>query len=273
MKAAAFDYVRPRNLDEAVAALKGAAGEAKIVAGWQSLGPMLNLRLVRPKLIVDVARIESLRRIDDLGASWRIGGAVTHAEIEDAHGLGNREMLRGVAAGIAYRAVRNRGTIGGSLAHADPAADWPLALSACAAVVSIRGPRGERSVPADRFVVAAFTTDLQPDEIVQAVIVPKTASMRTGYYKFFRKTGEFPQASAAVVIDHASKQARIFVGALHGPVQPLSGLASDVAERGPSACTGAAIAEELAAVAPRFDAVQLRMHVAVVQRAVQRALQ
>ena len=273
MKAAAFGYLRPRDLGEAVAALADAGGEAKVVAGWQSLGPMLNLRLARPKLIVDIARIESLRRIEEVGAHWRIGGAVTHAQIEDARHMGDGDMLPHVAAGIAYRAVRNRGTIGGSLAHADPAADWPLALSACAASVSVRGPQSERTVPAERFVTAAFTTVLKPDEIVEAVLVPKTSAMRCGYYKFCRKTGEFPQASAAVVIDPSAKLARIFVGALHGPPQPLVRLARGIAERGAAACSEAAIAEELAGVAPRFDTVELRMHAAVVHRAVHRALQ
>jgi aerobic carbon-monoxide dehydrogenase medium subunit len=273
MKAAAFDYVRPHTIEQAVAALAELSTEAKVVAGWQSLGPMLNLRLVRPKLIVDIARIDALRRIDDLGSHWRIGGAVTHAEIEDAHRLGERQSLRQVAAGIAYRAVRNRGTIGGSLAHSDPAADWPLALSACAASISIRGPRGERTVAADRFAGAAFTTALQPDEIIQAVVVPKTPSMRFGYYKFCRKIGEFPQASAAVAIDSSGKQARIFVGALHGPPQPLNRLAQSVIKSAAPASTGAAIAEELRSVAPRLDDVELFMHVAAVRRAIQRAFQ
>jgi aerobic carbon-monoxide dehydrogenase medium subunit len=272
MKAAAFDYVRPDTIDQAVAALAELASEAKIVAGWQSLGPMLNLRLVRPKLVVDIARIEALRRIDDLGGNWRIGGAVTHAEIEDANSLGEREALRWVAAGIAYRAVRNRGTIGGSLAHSDPAADWPLALSACAASITVRGPRGERTVPADRFAVAAFTTDLKPDEIIQAVVVPKTSSMRFGYYKFCRKTGEFPQASAAVAIDPGGKQARIFVGALPGPPQPLNRAAQSIVSNAASALADAEIAEELRSVAPRLDDIDLGMHVAAVRRAIQQAL-
>jgi aerobic carbon-monoxide dehydrogenase medium subunit len=273
MKAAAFDYVRPRDVDEAVAALADTAGAAKIVAGWQSLGPMLNLRLVRPRLVVDIARIESLRRIEDLGAQWRIGGAVRHAEIEDAAAIAHSDLLRRVAAGIAYRAVRNRGTIGGSLAHADPAADWPLALCACGALINIRGPQGERTVPAERFARAAFTTELKPDEIVQYVLVPKTSALRCGYYKFCRKTGEFPQASAAAVFDRASGQARIFVGALPGAPQPLRRLARSIVDSGASACTDAAIAEELASVAPQLDAVELGMHAAVVRRAVQKVLQ
>src|SRR5262249_34920491 len=146
MKAARFDYLRPADLQQAVAALDSgtkAEGGAKLLAGGQSLGPMLNLRLARPALVGDVARLESLARIEDVGHAWRIGACVTHSRIEDGR-LAGGEMLRAVAAGIAYRAVRNRGTIGGSIAHADPAADWPLALAALAATVNIRSAGGAR---------------------------------------------------------------------------------------------------------------------------------
>ena len=129
MKAASFDYLRPRDLGEAAAALAGADGDAKLLAGGQSLGPMLNLRLARPSLVIDISRLDALRGIEETRNAWRIGAAVTHSALEDAAGrMPGGEMLCEVAAGIAYRSVRNRGTIGGSLAHADPAADWPLVM-------------------------------------------------------------------------------------------------------------------------------------------------
>jgi carbon-monoxide dehydrogenase medium subunit len=273
VKAAAFEYVRPRDLAEAVSALAGSPG-AKLLAGGQSLGPMLNLRLARPRLLVDIARLEALRRIDDAGDVWRIGGAVTHAALEDARGrLSGGEMLVEVATGIAYRAVRNRGTIGGSLAHADPAADWPLALAALDATVLVRGRSGARRVPADGFMTAAFTTALADDEIVEAVEVPKlSAAARFGYFKFCRKTGEFPDASAAAVLDPARRTARVFVGALPGAPQTLPDLARALAERGAPAATDGAIADALAAAVPGFDAVERRLHAGVVQRAVRRLL-
>lgn len=112
MKAAVFDYLRPREVDEALNALR--APDAKVIAGGQSLGPMLNLRLARPKLLVDVSKIESLKQIKDEGDAWRIGAAVTHAELEDRP-LAGCEPLASVARVVAYRAVRNRGTVGGSL--------------------------------------------------------------------------------------------------------------------------------------------------------------
>jgi carbon-monoxide dehydrogenase medium subunit len=268
MKAAAFEYVRPRDLDEAVDALRGAPG-AKLLGGGQSLGPMLNLRLARPKLLVDIARLEALRRIEDAGDAWRIGGAVTHAQIEDAR-LAGGAMLVAVAGGIAYRAVRNRGTIGGSLAHADPAADWPLALATLDATMVLRGPGGERRIAADRFMHAAFTTALADDELVEAVLVPKSSpSARFGYFKFCRKTGEFPEASAALLLDPARRVARLFIGALTGAPQPLAALAQALAERGAAAGSAAAISEAVAAAAPQLDAVDRRMHVGTVTRAVQ----
>ncbi|MBI3513255.1 MAG: FAD binding domain-containing protein [Proteobacteria bacterium] len=269
MKAAAFEYVRPRDVGDAVAALAGTAG-AKLLAGGQSLGPMLNLRLARPKLLVDIARIDALRRIEDAGDAWRIGGVVTHAEIEDAPAL-RGTMLAEVAAGIAYRAVRNRGTIGGSLAHADPAADWPLALAALDATVVLRGRSGERRVPADGLMTSAFTTGLRDDDIVEAVLVTKlSGAARFGYFKFCRKTGEFPEASAAAVLDPERKLARLFVGALSGAPQPLPGLARALAEHGAAAATPDAVAAALATAAAGLDAVERRMHAGTVLRALRR---
>jgi carbon-monoxide dehydrogenase medium subunit len=269
MKAASFDYVRPRDVAEAVGAL--AAPGAKLLAGGQSLGPMLNLRLARPALLVDIARLDALRRIDDAGDAWRIGGAVTHAALEDAPAL-KGTMLGVVAAGVAYRAVRTRGTIGGSLVHADPAADWPLAIAALDGRLIVRGRAGERRLAADTFMQAAFTTTLTEDEIVEAVLVPKLSrGARFGYFKFCRKTGEFAEASAAVVLDPERRVARLFVGALSGAPQPLPTLARTLAESGAAACTRDLIGAALAAAAPGLDSIDRRMHGAAVLRAIQQA--
>ena len=186
MKAARFDYVRPADLHQAVAALARAGGGAKLLAGGQSLGPMLNLRLARPSLLVDVSRLDSLARVEDIGRAWRIGACVTHSRIEDMREqLAGGEMLCEVAAGIAYRAIRNRGTIGGSIAHADPASDWPLALAALGATVNIRNAGGARAMPLEKFLLGAFTTALREDEILESVEVPKLSRAgRYGYYKF-----------------------------------------------------------------------------------------
>lgn len=271
MKAAAFEYLKPEDVAGAIKALAGAAGEAKALGGGQSLGPMLNLRLARPKLLVDVSRLDAMRAIEDMGAFWRIGGAVTHSAIEDARLIGCTAMSD-VARNIAYRTIRNRGTIGGSLAHADPAADWPLALPALAATIVIAGPAGERSVPAAKFMTGAFATVLAEDELVVAVEVPKlSTAARWGYWKFCRKTGEFPEASAAVLLDPARKLARLWIGALNGAPQPLTSLAADVALRGTLAVTELTIGQALERAAPHLDYAGRRLHIAAVQRAVKKA--
>jgi carbon-monoxide dehydrogenase medium subunit len=186
---------------------------AKLVAGGQSLGPMLNLRLARPSVLIDVSRLDALRQIEDLGGAWRIGAGVTHARLEDTD-LAGGEMLRAVAAAIAYRSIR---TIGGSLAHADPAADWPLALAALGASLNIRGPQ-PRTILVEHFIRGAFTTVLQANELIESVEVPKLPRAgRHGFYKFCRKTGEFAEASAAAVFDPQSGAARIFFSAARKP--------------------------------------------------------
>ena len=272
MKAAAFDYARPRDLGEAVALLTQAKGSAKVLAGGQSLGPMLNLRLARPGLLVDISRLDELRAIEDAGDAWRIGAAVTHSAIEDANGsLPGGAMLVEVAAGIAYRAVRNRGTIGGSLAHADPAGDWPLALAALGADVVLRGPAGDRSVPAAQLITAAFTTEIGEDEIVAAILVPKLSSgARFGYFKFCRKTGEFPDASAAVVIDRDREVTNVYLGALSGPPQPLPEIARRIAEGDLTAPSHDAATEAVATV-HGLDPIERRMHASTLLRSLARA--
>jgi carbon-monoxide dehydrogenase medium subunit len=269
MKAAAFDYRRARDVADAVASLGGDG--VKLLGGGQSLGPMLNLRLVRPILLIDVSRVEGLRGIDDAGDAWRLGAAVTHAQLEDRRGkLPGGEMLTEVAAGIAYRAVRNRGTIGGSLAHADPAADWPLALAALGATILVRGSGGERRLVADSFMKAAFTTELGEREVIEAALVPKLSrAARWGYFKFCRKTGEFPDASAAAVLDPERRVARIFLGALPGAPQSLSALARAIAEKGGAAATSEAIETAVAGATPTLDAVERRMHAGALARALQ----
>jgi carbon-monoxide dehydrogenase medium subunit len=272
MKAARFDYMRPRDLAEAARALGGATGLAKAIAGGQSLGPMLNLRLARPSLLVDIARLPELKTIEDKGGAWRIGAGATHSQIEDASFPG-MEMLTAVAGGIAYRAVRNRGTIGGSLAHADPAADWPVALVGLGAQVHIYGPRGRRLTATDGFMRGAFVVELADDEIIEAIEVPKLSSgAQWSYQKFCRKTGEFAEASAAVVFDPANRTARVAVGALSGAPQMLPRLAQAAAEKGLAACGRDAVMAALAEAVPDLDAVDGRMHATNLQRALEQAL-
>jgi len=267
MKAARLDYVCPGDVGEALAALAKTEG-AKLLAGGQSLGPMLNLRLTRPALLVDVSRLQPLQQVEDTGSAWRIGAGVTHARLEDARGrLPGGEMLCEVATAIAYRSVRNRGTIGGSLAHADPAADWPLALAALGASVNIRGP-SSRNLLVERFVQGAFTTALAANEIIETIDVPKLSRAgRYGFYKFCRKTGEFAEASAAAVFDPKSGVARIFLGALRGTPQPLASLAQQVAKEGEVAASTEAVSQALSQSVRDLDALEHGMAAAAVARA------
>jgi carbon-monoxide dehydrogenase medium subunit len=271
MKAARFEYVRPSDVGQALAALAKAAGSAKLLAGGQSLGPMLNLRLARPSLLVDVSRLEALARVDDIGSAWRIGACVTHSQIEDMRGrLAGGKMLCEVAAGIAYRAIRNRGTIGGSVAHADPAADWPLALAALGAVINIRSAGAARSVPLEQFVLGAFTTVLQDGEIIETIDVPKLSRAgRYGYYKFCRKTGEFAEASAAAVFDPEAGAARVYLAAVRPTPVPLAALAPRVAQEGKAAASEEAVMRAIAEAASDLDAVERRMAASATTRALQ----
>ena len=269
MKSAGFDYIQAREVSEAIALLSRNNGAAKILAGGQSLGPMLNLRLARPQLLVDISRIESLRALDDLGNAWRLGASLTHSQIEDEKSvLRDCCILSTVAGNIAYRSVRNRGTIGGSMAHADPAADWPLLFAALDATVLVRGPNGSRQIPAEGFVKAAFTTELRGDEIIEAIRTPKlSGSARVGYFKYCRKAGEFAEASGAALFDPKKQVARVLVGALDGPPIALPSLAREVAERGSRAMSTERIMAAVAEVAPTLTIVERRMHAEAVRRA------
>lgn len=274
MKAAAFDYLRPRDTAEALRALADAKGEAKLLAGGQSLGPMLNLRLARPKLLIDIARIDSLRHIAVRDDVVHIGAAATHTAIEQTRAqLNGAAMIADVAGDIAYRAVRNRGTIGGSLAHADPAADWPLALATLGASVQIEGPHGARALAADQFMHAAFTTALREDELITAIAIPRpSAAARWGYFKHCKRTGEFPEAAAAALFDPERRVARIFVGALSGTPKSLTQLAQGIAQQGATALTTTAVDRAIAAVVPELDAIARKMHAAAAMRALRQAV-
>ncbi len=272
MKAAQFEYVRPSDVASSLKLLSERREEAKILAGGQSLGPMLNLRLARPQLLIDIARLEALRGIEDLGTRWRIGAAVTHSRLEDA-ALAGAEMLTEVARGIAHRAVRNRGTIGGSVAHADPAADWPVALAALGASANVRSATRTRALAVESLARGAFTTALAEDEIIESIEIPKlSAAGRWGYYKFSRKLGDFAEASASAVFDPQSGAARIYLGVLRGSPLPLEKLAAHVAARGRVAAARDVVSEALNDAVPDLDFVERRMAAAVLLRALNQAM-
>jgi aerobic carbon-monoxide dehydrogenase medium subunit len=215
MKPAPFEYARPSSLADALALLASEERVVKPLAGGQSLGPMLNLRLAQPDLLVDLTALPELRRAEEGGDGVVIGACVTHADIEDGRVPDpTGGALPEVARRVAYRAVRNRGTIGGSLAHADPAADWISALAALGAEVIVRGPAGPRRVPVERFMAGAFETALAPGELLEAIRVPRLSPRRRwGFYKFCRKAGEYAHAIGAVLVDPERAVCRAVIGA------------------------------------------------------------
>jgi carbon-monoxide dehydrogenase medium subunit len=217
MKPAAFDFVRPASIAEACAILRE-DGAAKVVAGCQSLGPMLNLRLAQPSQLVDITRITELTRIEEAADSLTVGACVTTADIEDGRvHMPELPILAAVAARVAYRAVRNRGTIGGSLCHADPAGDWLPLLAALGSECIVADGQTQRRIGVERFVTGAFETALAPGELLQAIRIPRPpTTARSGYYKVCRKAGEFALASAAVRFDAPSGLCRAVVGATDG---------------------------------------------------------
>jgi len=203
MYPANFDYKRPATVDEAIALLTQHGDEAKLLAGGHSLIPAMKLRLAQPKVVVDLGRIANLSYIRDSGASIAIGAMTTHQEIEASALLRDRSpLLADVAARIGDAQVRNKGTIGGSLAHADPAADYPAAILALDAEIDLASPRGKRTVKARDFFVDLLQTAITPDEILVEIRVPATAKT-VAYVKTEQKASGFALAGVAVVIGAA----------------------------------------------------------------------
>jgi carbon-monoxide dehydrogenase medium subunit len=215
MKPAAFSYARPQSWGEA---LKLLASGARPGAGTQSLGPLLNFRLAQPDTIADLRHLPDYAGVTVAGGVLRIGAGTTHAAIEDGAVPGRTgAIMAGVARRIAYRPVRNRGTIGGSLAHADPAADWVAVLPALGATAIALGPKGERRLALDGFVTGIFETALAPDELLRAIEVPVLPeAARWGHWKFCRKVGEFSKATACV-LSVPGAAPRAVLAALDGP--------------------------------------------------------
>ena len=269
MKPAAFAYVRADSVAHAVELLQEDADNARVLAGGQSLGPMLNLRLARPATLIDIKRVPSLRALEADDRVMRVGACWTHAEIEDCVVEdATRGLLPAVARGIAYRAIRNRGTVGGSLAHADPAADWIAAMAVLGADIIVHGPDNTvRRCGADSFVRAGFTTDLGRAEVIAAIEVPRLSpAARWGYYKLCRKRGEFATAIGAVVLDNAGGIARVLCGATAGAPLLMPATAARLAEAGADAAI-AAVADEIATLLTHENAASHHLYVVAVRRA------
>jgi aerobic carbon-monoxide dehydrogenase medium subunit len=272
MKAPDFDYVRPHSLGEAVALLAAGAGEARVVAGGQSLLALMNLRMAAPALLIDIARLPELAIATEDGEAVTLGAGVTHAMIEDGRVPDPSQGLMARAAlSLGYRAIRNRGTIGGSLALADPAAEWPAVLAALGAEASVRGPGGRRSLKCAGFATGIYETQLAEDEIVESIRIPKlSADARWGYVKLARKSGEFATALAVAVADRAQGRFQIVLGAANGAPLALDQASRALASGGGNLdAMRAAVASDLDRAADRhFDEFQRNLHIVAALRAV-----
>jgi len=210
---APFDYVRAGSADEVVGALAEHGDEAKILAGGMSLLPLMKLRLATPSVLVDAARIPALSYLRDDGDHVAIGALTRHRDLETSDLLGAEcGVLRAVAAQVGDNQVRHRGTLGGSVAHGDPASDLPAALLALDATFVVQGPGGERTVSAADFFLGFLETALAPDELLTEVRVPKTGSSGFSYQKFNRRAQDWATVGAVAVRNGTTRVALVNMG-------------------------------------------------------------
>jgi carbon-monoxide dehydrogenase medium subunit len=248
---AAFDYTRPGSLAEAVSALAGGGEDAKVIAGGQSLLPLLRLRLAFPALLVDIGALGDLRGVRDEGGTLWIGALTTHDQlVRDPLVREHCGLLAEAAATVADPAVRHRGTLGGSVSHADPAADLPAVVSALDATMVAQGPGGERAIGASEFFADYLTTALAPDEILTGIRVPKLGpGWGYRYEKFHRTAQAWAIVGVAALVrrlDGEVAEAKVGLANM-GPV-PVRARAVESAAAGAQASRAA-----LAAAAQRAD--------------------
>lgn len=215
--AAPFSYHRPASLQEAIKLLQELGREARIIAGGQSLIPLMKMRMVRPAALVDINFIPGLSEIQSPKGELRFGALARHADIENSEAVSAIPIIHDCAAGIADVQVRNQGTIGGSLAEADPSGDWGTALLTLETSVICLGPQGQRTVPLEEFIKDAYTTVLAHDELVTGVHVKVPPKGSGGAHLAFKRTAPvYPTASAAVQLTlegkDTCKEARIVLG-------------------------------------------------------------
>ncbi|HVZ19639.1 MAG TPA: xanthine dehydrogenase family protein subunit M [Vicinamibacterales bacterium] len=244
-----FDYQRATSVDDALSKLAASNGAAKLLAGGHSLVPLMKLRLSEPQTLIDIGRIPELSGIRDEGVAIEIGaGTVHHAVATSALVAEACPALAEAAAAIGDQQVRNRGTMGGSVAHADPAADYPAALIALGAEIRVKGPKGARAVKAEDFFVDLFTVDLAPDEIVTAVRVPKVKA--SAYAKLVQRASHFAIVGVAAAVEvkgGAFASARIGLTGASSHAIRLAGVEKLLVGKKATDATIAAAAEQAAA--------------------------
>jgi carbon-monoxide dehydrogenase medium subunit len=265
---APFDYVRPSTLQEALGLLEKHGDDAKLLAGGHSLLPAMKFRLAQPKLLIDIGRLPDLRDIRKEGDRIRIGALATHYDIESSALLRNEcPLMPEVAALIGDVQVRNRGTIGGSLVHADPAADWPAAILALDAEMEVAGAEGRRTVKAQEFFVDLLQSAVGPKEILTAIRVAPTAKT-VAYEKFAQKASGFAICGVAVV---RGKNVRVGITGVAAKAYRALAVEEAVARGRIDAADGAAANVEVLGdihASPEFRAHLARVHT---RRALDRA--
>ena len=197
MITAPFDYAAPESLDEAVGLLGEHGEDAKLLAGGHSLLPLMKVRLAAPSMLVDLRRVPGLSGVERANGGWRIGAMTRHVELQDSPELG---VVSRAASLIADQQVRNRGTIGGSLAHGDPASDLPAVVLAYEGELAVRGASGERTIPAADFFRDYLTTALAPDEVVTEVRLPALEGWGFGYQKFTRRAEDWAMVGVCALV-------------------------------------------------------------------------
>ena len=269
---APFDYVRAGSADEVIAALGEHGDEAKVIAGGMSLLPLMKLRLATPTVLVDAARIPDLSYVRDAGDQLAIGALTRHRDLETSELLGEAcGVLRGVAAEVGDNQVRHRGTLGGSVAHGDPASDLPAVLVALDATFVAQGPSGTRELAAGAFFQGFLETALAPDELLTEIRVPKTGPNGWSYQKFNRRAQDWAIVGAlAVAVGTTTHVALVNMGGT--PIR-ARGVESALADGATAEAAAAHAADGTEAPADLNASSEYREHLArvLVRRALEEA--
>jgi aerobic carbon-monoxide dehydrogenase medium subunit len=228
---AQFDYEAPESLEQAVRMLHENGEDAKLIAGGHSLLPLMKLRLAAPTLLVDLRKVPGMHGIQRENGSWRIGAMTRHADLQDTPELGVVAKAAGL---IADQQVRNRGTIGGSLAHGDPASDLPAVLLALEGDVSAQGPNGLRTIPAAELFQDYLTTAVAHDEVITEVHLPAVDDWGYGYEKFTRRAEDWAMVGVCALVKRAGDGSceDVRIGLTHMGSTPLRATAAEEALRG-----------------------------------------
>jgi carbon-monoxide dehydrogenase medium subunit len=274
---AAFEYLRPASVDEAVKLLDRHGDDAKILAGGHSLLPAMKLRLAQPRIVIDIGRLGDLKGVREKDGRIAVGALTTHWEIQSSALLREKcPLLPEVAGHIGDVQVRNRGTIGGSLAHADPAGDWPAAALALDAEIDVLGPQGSRTIRAKDFFLDVLQAAVRPNEILREIRVAPTGT-GVAYQKFAQKASGFAVCGVAALVDRVRNTASIGITGVGGKAYRPSG--AEAALRGNLTAAGIVAASKQAAAGVEclsdiHASAEYRAHLAGVltRRALERAL-